>query len=117
MTIIYAGSFFHLFTWSQQLYIGRRLVAFLKPGTRNALLYGRQAGTSQSGTAGRIDTASPFLHNKSTFQQLWDEIGLMTKTRWRVDFETVSQTVAGSYCGPIAESDPQCVHFIVYQVS
>ncbi|CAH0014808.1 unnamed protein product [Clonostachys rhizophaga] len=82
VTMIHADSFFHLFNWTQQLYIGCRLVAFLKQGTKNALIYGRQAGIKDvCSPADEI----PYLHSQASFQRLWDEIGKMTRTKWKVE--------------------------------
>ncbi|KAL7954169.1 hypothetical protein V8C34DRAFT_317513 [Trichoderma compactum] len=56
ITIVHAANFFHLFTWEQQVKIGVRI-----------------DGRKKS-----------FLHNQESFQKLWDEIGMKTETRWRV---------------------------------
>ncbi|GAB0144812.1 hypothetical protein EsHS_00005269 [Epichloe bromicola] len=113
ITIIYAGSFFHLFNWTQQLYIGKRLVGFLKQGTKNALIYGRHIGTTNPGEASTSD-ASPYLHDKKSFQQLWHEIGDLTKTKWAVELEPAGEVLGGL---PQVEKDAQPVNFMVHQIS
>lgn len=89
VTIVHAASFFHLFTWLQQLYIGKQLVSFLRPGLRNALIYGRDAGRP-SGVP-PIEDTGPYIHDEASFQKLWDEIAFLTGTKWRVHVETESQ--------------------------
>ncbi|KAI5464780.1 hypothetical protein BGZ63DRAFT_349924 [Mariannaea sp. PMI_226] len=113
VTIIHAGSFFHLFSWIQQLYIGKRLVEFLKPGTRNAMLYGRQVGSNNPGTT-TTNTRSSYLHNQESFQLLWDEVGALTGTRWQVQLEPTGEP-ASKLPGYNDNAFP--VNFTIYQVS
>lgn len=85
ISIIHARSFFHLFSWNQQLDCGKRLVELMRPDIQNALIYGRQVGSSCSGgcTAGQ---SNAYLHDEASFQRLWDDIGKFTKTSWIVQF-------------------------------
>ena len=89
VTMIHAASFFHLFTWLQQLYIGKKIVSFLRPGLRNALIYGRDAGRPAG--VPNTDETGPYVHDEVSFQKLWDEVGLLTGTKWRVHVETEDQ--------------------------
>lgn len=113
VTIIYAGSFFHLFNWTQQLYIGKRLVGFLKHGTRNALIYGRNIGSSEPGppSSGRSDV---YLHDSQSFQKLWDEIGSLTNTSWNVEIELVGEVIDDLHH---VGRQAQPVNFTIYQIS
>ncbi|PHH86623.1 hypothetical protein CDD83_9978 [Cordyceps sp. RAO-2017] len=113
VTIIYASSFFHLFTWTQQLYIGKRLVSFLKPHIRNALIYGRQVGTTRPGESS-AGMASAYLHDRDSFQRLWDEIGRLTKTRWKVEMEVVGEA---TYLLQRLERGSLPMSFTIYQIS
>lgn len=113
VTIIYAGSFFHLFNWTQQLYVGKRLVGFLKRGTRNALIFGRQIGTSRAGPSS-FGSMSPYLHDKNSFQRLWDEVGFLTNTRWTVEMEAAGEKIRDL---PRVEKDAQPVNFAIHQIS
>lgn len=113
VTIIYACSFFHLFNWIQQLYIGIRLVGFLKHGTKNALLYGRHIGTGSPRSKSSTSTA-PYLHNKNSFQQLWNEVGEVTNTRWTVEWEPASEMIHDL---PNIEKEVQPIDFMVHQVT
>lgn len=61
-------------------------MGFLKPGTKNALIYGRHVGVSKLRDSAN-HANSPFLHTKASFQKLWDEVGAMTGTRWSVEVE------------------------------
>ncbi|UNI22707.1 hypothetical protein JDV02_008570 [Purpureocillium takamizusanense] len=113
VTIIYAGSFFHLFNWTQQLYIGKRLVGFLKPGTRNALIYGRHVGTSKP-EAMSTGPNSVYLHDRSSFQRLWDDVGMLTGTKWEVAMEASRE---GPRTMESLGKNSHPVTFIVYQIS
>lgn len=112
ISIIHAGSFFHLFSWKQQLQIGRRLVDFLKPGICNAFIYGRHVGVSTTNDALKNDV-SPYLHNQESFQRLWDEVGELTGTRWEVEVEPSEENLAGL---PGQPKGLQTVNFTIYQV-
>ncbi|KAK0382825.1 hypothetical protein NLU13_9920 [Sarocladium strictum] len=110
VTIIHASSFFHLFNWVQQLGIGKRLVSFIKPGTTNALVFGRQMGARKPGSPRGHARSSVYLHNESSFQRLWDEIGELTGTKWSVMFEHGAED-------PNDKTDaPHPIDFTVYQI-
>ncbi|KAL5094847.1 hypothetical protein Trisim1_005578 [Trichoderma cf. simile WF8] len=112
ISIIHAGSFFHLFSWKQQLYIGKRLVDFLQPGIRNAFIYGRHAGVTTTREVEKNDS-SPYLHNQESFQRLWDEVGELTRTKWKVEVEAVGEAVAWLPGNP---KGAHPVNFTIYQV-
>ncbi|TQS33819.1 hypothetical protein Golomagni_05824 [Golovinomyces magnicellulatus] len=111
VTIIHADSFLHLFNRMQQGYVVKRLIKFLKPETKNALIYGRQAGYE----SGHVDNNSndlPYIHTRETFQALWDEAGAETGTRWKVDAETRPTTEVM----PGGRKDIVMLEFIVHQI-
>lgn len=112
VSIIHAGSFFHLFSWNEQLYIGKRLVGFLQPGIRNAFIYGRHVGVTTAHEAAKNDS-SPYLHNQESFQRLWDEVGELTRTKWKVEVEPSGESVAWLPGNP---KGAQPVNFTIYQV-
>lgn len=98
ISMIHAASFFHLFTWAQQVRIGERLVRFLKPGTKNAVVYGKHAGTSSPVRAAAADGVA-YIHDQDSFQRLWDEIGGLTQTRWKVFQDTAGEASSSPLCG------------------
>lgn len=114
VTIIYAGSFFHLFNWSQQLCVGKRLVGFLKEGTKNALIYGRHIGTLKPTEPAMSTDAPPYLHDKNSFQRLWREIGDSTRTNWVVEVEPAGEILEAFHFKKGART--QVVNFMVYQI-
>jgi len=85
--IVHAASFFHLFSWADQVRLGVRLVRFFKPDAKEALVFGRQRGScAPLARVGRDgEDLARYDHNPATLQELWDEIGKTTGTRWRVD--------------------------------
>ena len=90
MSIVHASSFFHLFSWESQLIIGERIVRFFRRGLsadNPAVLFGAHMG---SDNPGEIEAFKMFLHDRSTFQALWDEIGRRTDTRWEVSMEVMA---------------------------
>lgn len=122
VTMVHADSFFHLFDWTKQLFIGIRIVKFLKPGTVNALIFGRQAGIPDEEGVGAGEQSSSatgnscYVHNKASFQRLWNEIGSITNTRWAVELEpdgTEPDQLPGCIEG---ESKTMPVKFTVVQI-
>ncbi|TDZ44938.1 Methyltransferase trt5 [Colletotrichum trifolii] len=90
VSIVWANAFFHLFDWKQQVAAATRIVGFLRPGIRDALVFGRHLGSvepKESEDRGR----TRFLHDQGSFQRLWDEVGEKTGTRWRVWLEHVAE--------------------------
>ncbi|KID95900.1 Methyltransferase type 11, partial [Metarhizium majus ARSEF 297] len=111
VTMIHAAYFFHLFTWDDQVRIGERMVRFLQPGTRDAVIFGRHIGTLRPREMQVLSRC--YLHNRESFQRLWDEVGNKTGTRWRVEAEMVDRLrVRLSFFG----DDEKYMSFGVYQM-
>jgi ubiquinone/menaquinone biosynthesis C-methylase UbiE len=83
--ILHTASFFHLFGWDDQVRVGERIVRFFKPDA-DALVLGRQVGTFSPVTVEEFKKSGGrrYLHNVETMQNLWDEIGKRTATKWKV---------------------------------
>lgn len=85
--VIHAAALFHLFDWEDQVMLGTRLVKFFKANANAAMVVGRQIGTLYPhDRATYKDHGGPgwYRHNLKTWQDLWDEIGEKTGTKWRV---------------------------------
>ena len=84
--IIHASSFFHLFSWADQLRTGVRCTALLrrKPG---ALVFGRQIASQWPGSDPRrvFEGRDVWRHDGASWQRLWEEIGSETGTKWRTE--------------------------------
>lgn len=89
MSIIHATSFFHLFTWDDQVRAARRLVRFLKPDDPDIMIFGRQVGTTMPGAGQGQRGNKRFLHNATSWQELWDEVGKLTGTAWRTEVNEI----------------------------
>lgn len=113
MSIVHAGSFFHLFSWESQLIIGERIVRFFRrdlSAKSPAVLFGTHLGRDNPGEIGAFEI---FLHDKNTFQALWDEVGRRTSTSWEVSMEVVPKE------GPLPSSfmkDAKPMRYVVRQV-
>lgn len=112
VTIIHAESFFHLFTKAEQGYLIKRLIGFIKPATKNAIVYGRQAGFPDDYTGNQSEDR-PYIHTPSTLQALWDDVGNANGTSWRVEADLV-ETDEGS---PWAPQELRIMKFIIHQIS
>lgn len=87
LSIVYTGSFFHLFDREEQLTVAKRVVSLLKaePGV---LLLGRQVGSEKAGdfdASGYIGEKKRFRHDLQSWGKLWEEVGKATGTKWDVD--------------------------------
>lgn len=110
ISIVHASNFWHLFDWSQQLAIAVRLVAFFSE-EKGAMVYGRQVGAAKAGTPNRA--GSSFLHDQESFQRLWDQVGVLTGTRWTVEMEFVGDRLAKI---PGFGGESKAVRYGVYRV-
>lgn len=112
-TIIHADSFFHLLSWTRQIYAAKRLVSWLKPGARNTFIYGKHIGTTEVPYEGMEMANEPYIHSQESFQRLWDEVGQLTNTRWRVQVEAIIDKLNQ----PVMPRGLLPVRFAVYQIS
>ncbi|KAJ5579928.1 uncharacterized protein N7459_005913 [Penicillium hispanicum] len=83
--IVNAASFFHLFTWDQQVVLGKRVVSLLRarPGS---LLVGRQVGRVDPVDPGNKENApTHYRHDAATWNRLWMQIAEETGTKWDVE--------------------------------
>ncbi|KAI2636630.1 hypothetical protein GGS21DRAFT_512382 [Xylaria nigripes] len=83
MTFIHAGSFFHLFTWNDQLRVATRMVRFLDTTQRDIMIFGRHVGTMLPRENGMAGSDKVYLHNADSWQKLWNEVGERTGTKWK----------------------------------
>ncbi|CAJ2505838.1 Uu.00g132320.m01.CDS01 [Anthostomella pinea] len=91
MSIIHATSFFHLFTWDDQVQAATRMIRFLDPHDPDATIFGRHVGTTKPGDRQGPRDNARYLHNAETWQKLWDEVGKLTGTAWRTEFEPIEK--------------------------
>ncbi|KAI1407725.1 hypothetical protein F5Y13DRAFT_123578 [Hypoxylon sp. FL1857] len=91
MNIIHATSFFHLFTWENQVRAARRLIRFLNPDDPEVMIFGRQVGTTTPGDREGARGSRRFLHNATSWQELWDEVGKLTGTAWRTEVDEIEE--------------------------
>lgn len=83
--IINANDFLHLFTYSDQLAAGKRMVSFLRP-VSGSLILGRQLGSTKPGEHKHpMLKVTTFRHGVESFTKLWEDVGAETGTRWRVE--------------------------------
>ncbi|QDS74521.1 hypothetical protein FKW77_007383 [Venturia effusa] len=89
MSIVYTGSFFHLFDYKEQIDAATRVVQLLTP-EKGTMIVGRQVGNVNAGdfnTEGYSGEKGRFRHNPTTWTEFWDEVGEATGTSWKVDAE------------------------------
>lgn len=83
---IYAGSFLHLFSQTDQIEACKRIVKLLKPHA-GSTVFGRQMGNIKamavpnmlSGQGGTM-----WQHDPQSFQHMWHLVGEETGTKWQV---------------------------------
>lgn len=89
MSIIYTGSFFHLFDWDGQFAMAKRVVELLKPEPGSMLL-GRQVGNINPGEYTRVGCDGErrrWRHDPRTWKEMWELVGKETGTKWDVHAE------------------------------
>ncbi|KAI0477900.1 hypothetical protein GGR56DRAFT_674220 [Xylariaceae sp. FL0804] len=125
MTFVHATSFFHLFTWAEQVRAASRMVRFLDPRDPDVMIFGRHVGlaarattTTPPAAAGRHHRV--FLHDAASWRALWDEVGARTGTGpWDARLEVLDDdddaTGAVPSVGVGAGSSYRRVRFGVYR--
>ncbi|KAJ4245214.1 hypothetical protein NW762_014084 [Fusarium torreyae] len=92
ITVVHASNFFHLFGWEEQILIGENIVKLFERRHQGVLLFGWQIGRLDAGTMTSYKTGNTrYLHNLSSLQTLWDDIGAKTETKWKVDAELLGK--------------------------
>ncbi|KAL1964546.1 hypothetical protein VTN77DRAFT_6843 [Rasamsonia byssochlamydoides] len=83
--IIHASNFFHLFDWNTQVDVAKRVVKLLRPRP-GSLIVGSQAGnTTPKEYIWGQENKAIFLHDATTWQELWEQVGRETGLRFKVD--------------------------------
>ena len=74
VSIIVANSFFHLYSYTDQLRLAKRVVRLLSP-ERGSLILGRQVGSSQPGEYNAVDNkGTRYSHDVASFRQFWEKV-------------------------------------------
>jgi hypothetical protein len=87
INIVYAGAFFHLFVYEEQVAVAKRIVELLKDKP-NTLILGRQMGNKVAGVrfgSGYKDEKARYRHNDVSWAKFWDDIGEQTGTKWKTE--------------------------------
>lgn len=89
MSIVYTGSFFHLFNYEEQFAAAKRVVQLLTPA-KGAMIVGRQVGNANAGeytAEGFPGERDRIRHNPKSWTAFWNEVGEATGTKWKVEVE------------------------------
>lgn len=74
VSIIAANSFFHLYNYSDQLKLAKRVVRLLSP-KRGSLILGRQVGSSVPGEYTAVNNkGTRYAHDVASFQRFWEHV-------------------------------------------
>lgn len=85
-SIVHAASVFHLFGWEDQVKLGVRVTKLFRP-EGEAVVFGRQVGNYEPKELEEHASLGlkRYFHNPETWQKLWDEVGNLTGSKWKVD--------------------------------
>ena len=83
---VHAASFFHLFTWSEQVEVMSKAILLLRP-VSGSLLFGRQTSFDQSGPFEHPATRSGemFRHDEASFRELVSQVQAEFGTNLKVE--------------------------------
>jgi len=87
LSIVLAQSFFHLFSWDDQVKAAKRVIKLLKrePGV---MVFGRQGAMVDAGCFEHANIAQAvYWHNVESWKRLWNQVGEETGSEWRVEAE------------------------------
>jgi SAM-dependent methyltransferase len=89
VNFIFAGSFFHLFGWDDQLTLSKRVVEMLKPEA-GSMIFGHQLGcvAAQEDIVAEVPSGKIYFHDPESFRKLWRIVGEETGTEWEVQVES-----------------------------
>lgn len=115
LDVVHAASFLHLFSWEEQVRACARIVRLLKP-VEGSMLLGRQVGSGVPGeTQDRVrPSLSRYRHDEESFKKMWKEVGEKTRTRWRVEVESL-MVKGGSFASPLHDENTRRIVFAVYR--
>ena len=84
--VVYAASIFHLFDYTDQLLLAKRVVTMSKP-VPGSLILGRQRGNIKAGEYEHRtnEKGTMYRHNENSFREMWKQVGKETGTEWTVD--------------------------------
>lgn len=106
VTMIHAANFFHLFNWDEQVKAAKRIVGLLNDthdtdSPAGISIFGAQLAHRLPGEH-RIMPLNPrtrYLHDATSFQKLWDEVGAATDTKWRTSMSPLKSGIGAALTG------------------
>lgn len=113
--VVFAGSFFHLFDWDEQILVAKRIVELLRarPGS---MVFGHQLGHLRAGTYpyGLTSERNIFKHDVPSFVQMWTQLGRETGVDWHVE-ATLGLIESAGFCanGKWGDGDGRLMRFCV----
>jgi SAM-dependent methyltransferase len=94
LDLIFAGAFFHLFGWDEQLTLSKRALAMLKPQA-GSVIFGHQLGQveAKESIVPEVPSGRIYFHDPESFKKMWRIIGEETRTEWKVQIESSEQWI------------------------
>lgn len=92
-SIVRIAMVFHLFTLDRQILAAIEVVTKILEAKPGALIIGSQAGSINPRaipSRQRADKES-YMHDESSFQAMWDEVGKKTESKWEVNAKLLEQ--------------------------
>lgn len=115
--IIFAGSFFHLFDWTQQVEIAKKCVGFLKdkPGS---MIFGHMLGHIEPDHYPKVlSPGEVYGHDAGSWTRMWEEVGEVTGSMWRVEAALGEESAPAAFTKQGKWGDPgrRFMKFAVYR--
>jgi len=81
--VVHAASFFHLADWDLQVQVAIKILKMMKDQI-GVIVMGRQVGSTNPRSHAAHSGHMRYLHDPTSLQKQWDEIGEKTSTKWEV---------------------------------
>ena len=89
--IVIASQLLHLFSWEEQVRVGKRVFSLTKSGAWfvgyqiGSVSGGRRAVSTSTGGSLYEQTSTRFFRNEQTFKEWWEEVEEQTASKWTVE--------------------------------
>lgn len=113
--VVHCSAFFHLFPLAEQKRAALNVARLVRAG---GVIVGRQSGSVKPGEVPAIKAGTTsFRHDVQTFQQLWDEVGKKTGTKWELEGTLDTVGLMAVKKNPVEDENSRRLLFTIRRVA